>query len=221
MQIQLTEKEQRTIEEFSEKIDLGNEVQIAQYGSVGQKKTASLSNHILEKMQDQEFPEVKKVLEDLETLTAELEKEEAEEQKFCFVKKNEKKSLEQKIRLEKMNIQLDKISDKLLLQQDELIKAYLLLEKMYEKNQLHYKELTMYLLAGKKKIEKVSGISCEQLEGKLYDLEISKALCLQLAAQLELLQQNHTKLSEKIQCAVHQAIPLWKNRITLLLEKND
>lgn len=219
LQIQLTEAEQKTIEEFSEKIDLNNRAQILQYGSSGQKKAAALSSYILEEIQNAELPDVKKILEELEELTTELEKEEIAERKQNFLKKSEKKCLEQKLKFERMSIELDKIADELLLLQDELIKKFLLLKKLYEKNQLHYKELTMYIFAGKKTIEKNSGIDCEQLESKLSDLEVSKMLCMQMAAQIELLQQNNGRLSEKIQCAVSQTIPLWKNQIGMLLEK--
>lgn len=204
LQIQLTEEEQKTIEEFSEKIDLNDWAQIAQYGSSGQKKAAALSNYILEETNDAELPDVREVLEKLENITAEFEKT---------------KFKKQKLKIEKMSIELDKLADELLLLQDQLIKKNLLLEKLYKKNQLHYKELTMYFLAGKKKIEKTSEGDCEQLANKLNDLEVSKMLCMQMAAQIELLKQNHTKLSEKIQCAVNQTIPLWKNQIVMLLEK--
>ena len=221
LKILLTEEEQKEIEIFSEKIDLENTLKIVQYGVLAQKKAADLSDEILEIVQNGEKDLKKKLVEKIKQLEEKLSKEEFIQDRESFLSKSKKQLSEQKVRLEKLSIELDRISEELQLLQNDLIKEFLRLEKFSGKNQSCCKELMMYILAGKRKIEKVQDQQCGQLEKRLQDLELSKLICTQMEGQLILLQENYQKFSEEIQCEVDQTVPLLKNRMALLLEKID
>lgn len=214
MQIQFTLEEERMIEEFSEKIDLQDKMSLLNYGCAVQKKAASLSSQLLEETLEEKAADLRSVLEKLQEMISELEQE---DRKKPFFMQEEKFSTERKLKLEKTNLELNRMTDELLLLQSDLQKEVLLLGKLQEKNERYHKELTMYLLAGKKKVENESVVKCDQFEKKLYDLEVSQMLCLQLEAQICMLQKNYAKLYEEIQCAVNQTIPFCKNQMAMIM----
>ena len=238
----LTPEEQKIVDDFAAKIDVENTTQILQYGAGTQKKMADFSDTALANVRTQDLGEVG----DLITyVVGELKGFDAEEEKglFGFFRKQVNKLDVMKTRYAKAEANVEKISDALQKHQVRLMKDSAVLDKMYEQNLAYFKELTMYILAGKQKLEQVragklrqleetaqrTGLAedaqaardlsekCLRFEKKIHDLELTRAISIQTAPQIRMIQNNDTVMVEKIQTTLVNTIPLWKNQMVLAL----
>ena len=240
----LTEAEQKMVDDFSEKIDLNDSGIVLQYGSAAQKKIADFSDNALEGVRTKDLGEVGNMIIDL---VAELKgfNIEPEEKKgfFSIFKKAGSGIAKLKTKYDKAEVNVDRITDVLEDHQNQLLTDIVMLDKMYENNISYFKELTMYILAGKKKLEqerattlieleekaKTSGLAedaqaandfanlCDRFEKKLHDLEMTRTISIQMAPQIRLIQNGDTLMAEKIQSTINNTIPLWKNQMVLAL----
>ena len=240
----LTEAEQKMVDDFSEKIDLNDSGIVLQYGSAAQKKIADFSDNALEGVRTKDLGEVGNMITDL---VAELKgfNIEPEEKKgfFSIFKKAGSGIAKLKTKYDKAEVNVDRITGVLEDHQNQLLTDIVMLDKMYENNISYFKELTMYILAGKKKLEqerattlieleekaKTSGLAedaqaandfanlCDRFEKKLHDLEMTRTISIQMAPQIRLIQNGDTLMAEKIQSTINNTIPLWKNQMVLAL----
>lgn len=240
----LTEAEQKMVDDFSEKIDLNDSGIVLQYGSAAQKKIADFSDNALEGVRTKDLGEVGNMIIDL---VAELKgfNIEPEEKKgfFSIFKKAGSGIAKLKTKYDKAEVNVDRITDVLEDHQNQLLTDIVMLDKMYENNLSYFKELTMYILAGKKKLEqerattlieleekaKTSGLAedaqaandfanlCDRFEKKLHDLEMTRTISIQMAPQIRLIQNGDTLMAEKIQSTINNTIPLWKNQMVMAL----
>ena len=238
----LTPEEQRMVDEFAAKIDVENTAQILQYGAGAQKKMADFSDAALANVRTQDLGEVGDLITDV---VGELQGMDAEEQKgiFGFFRKQANKLEAMKTRYAKAEANVEKIADALQQHQVRLLKDSAVLDKMYEQNLAYFKELTMYILAGKQKLEQVqngklrelqetaqrTGLAedaqaardlaekCQRFEKKIHDLELTRTISIQTAPQIRMIQNNDTVMVEKIQPTLVNTIPLWKNQMVIAL----
>ena len=238
----LTPAEQKMVEDFAAKIDIENTNQILQYGAGTQKKMADFSNTALENVKTQDLGEVGDLISGV---VGELKNFDVEEDRgfFGFFKKQSSKIENMKNKYAKAEVNVEKITDALEQHQVRLMKDSAMLDKMYEQNLNYFKELTMYILAGKKKLEEtrngklpelqnkaaISGLpedaqvakdldeKCNRFEKKLHDLELTRTISMQTAPQIRLIQNNDTSMVEKIQTTIVNTIPLWKSQMVLAL----
>ena len=238
----LTPEEQKIVDDFAAKIDVENTTQILQYGAGTQKKMADFSDTALANVRTQDLGEVGDLITGV---VGELKGLDAEEEKglFGFFRKQANKLELMKTRYAKAEANVEKISDALQQHQVRLLKDSAVLDKMYEQNLAYFKELTMYILAGKQKLEQVRSTKLRQLEEtaqrtglaedaqaardlsekclrfekKIHDLELTRAISIQTAPQIRMIQNNDTVMVEKIQTTLVNTIPLWKNQMVLAL----
>ncbi|MCI5952506.1 MAG: toxic anion resistance protein [Anaerostipes sp.] len=238
----LSEEEQRMVDQFASQIDLKNSTLILQYGAGTQKKMADFSENALEKVRTKDLGEVGNLLSDL---TVELKSFDAgEEKKFLGIfKKASNKITSMKAKYAKVENNVEEIARVLENHQVQLLKDVAILDKMYQLNLTYFKELSMYILAGKKKLSDVrandlmealdrakrSGLpedaqaakdlesSCDRFEKKLHDLELTRMISIQTAPQIRLVQSSDTMMVEKIQSTLVNTIPLWKSQMVLAL----
>ncbi len=238
----LTPEEQKLVADFAARIDIENTNQILQYGAGTQKKMADFSDAALANVKTQELGEAGDLIVEV---VGELRDFDATEEKgiFGFFKKQSNKIEAMKNRYAKAEVNVQKIVDSLQEHQIRLMKDSAMLDKMYQQNLNYYKELTMYILAGKKKLEEVrngrlsqletkaqiSGSAqdaqeakdldskCNRFEKKLHDLELTRTISMQTAPQIRLVQNNDTTMVEKIQTTIVNTIPLWKSQMVLAL----
>ena len=238
----LTLEEQKLVADFAARIDIENTNQILQYGAGTQKKMADFSDAALANVKTQELGEAGDLIAEV---VGELRDFDATEEKgiFGFFKKQSNKIEAMKNRYAKAEVNGQKIVDSLQEHQIRLMKDSAMLDKMYQQNLNYYKELTMYILAGKKKLEEVrngrlsqleskaqiSGSAqdaqeakdldskCNRFEKKLHDLELTRTISMQTAPQIRLVQNNDTTMVEKIQTTIVNTIPLWKSQMVLAL----
>ena len=238
----LTAEEQEMVDSFASKIDVENTAQIMQYGAGTQKKMADFSDEALKNVKSQDLGEVGDLLTDV---VGELRGFDAEEEKglFGFLKKQANKIENLKNKYDKAEANVEKIMDSLEKHQIRLLKDSAMLDKMYQQNLLYFKELSMYILAGKKKLAevretqlkdleekaRVSGLpedaqaakdldsKCSRFEKKIHDLELTRMISLQTAPQIRLVQNNDIMMAEKIQTTLVNTIPLWKSQMVLAL----
>jgi len=242
-QINLTEEELKTVDDFSDKIDLNDSAIILQYGAACQKKIAEFSDNALAGVRTKDLGETSDMIADL---VAELKGFDATEEEKGFLgifKKAGGQAARLKARYDKAENNIDMITGKLEAHQNQLLKDIIMLDKMYETNLDYFKELTMYIMAGKKKLEaerattlpamkakaEQSGLThdaqaandyaamCDRFEKKLHDLELTRTISVQMAPQIRLIQNNDAVMSEKIQSTINNTIPLWKNQMVLAL----
>ena len=240
----LSPEEQAQVDSFSEKIDLNDSVIILQYGAACQKKIAAFSDTALEGVRTKDLGETGDMIADLVTELKGFSVDEEDNGGFLgFFKKAGNKIAKLKARYDKAEINIDKIVAELEGHQNQLLKDIIMLDKMYAANLTYFKELTMYILAGKKKLEAERAVTipelkrkaeasgeandaqaandyaqmCERFEKKLYDLELTRTISIQMAPQIRLIQNNNTLMSEKIQSTINNTIPLWKNQMVLAL----
>ena len=233
-QVNLTPEEQDMVDQFAEKIDITNSQQVLQYGSACQKKIGDFSEAALSKVSTKDLGEVGDMIT---SLIGELKSFDAgEEEKkgiLGFFKKKGDQLDAMKMKYNKAETNVEKIQSMLEGHQVQLLKDIAMLDKMYDLNMAYFKELSMYILAGKKKLAEVranelqqamdkaktSGLpdQCERFEKKLYDLELTRNISLQMGPQIRLLQNNDTMMAEKIQSTIVNTIPLWKNQMVLAL----
>ena len=238
----LTDAERKQVEEFAKKIDLSNTNAIMEYGGGVQKKMADFSDSALENVRTKDLGEVGDMLTSVVT---EL-KSFGEEEEKGFVakfKKPAKKRDVMKANYAKAEVNVNKVAETLKTHQVGLMKDVAMLDKMYEANLQYYKELTMYIVAGKKKLADVranelpaleakareSGLpedaqrakdladQCLRFEKKIYDLELTRQISIQTAPQIRMIQSNNTLMTEKIQSTIVNTIPLWKNQMVLAM----
>ena len=243
-EVRLTPEEQAMVDSFAEKIDITNSQQVLQYGSACQKKIGDFSEAALSKVSTKDLGEVGDMITDL---IGELKSFDANEEQqkgiLGFFKKKGDQLDNLKTKYSKAETNVENIQSMLEGHQVQLLKDIAMLDKMYDLNMAYFKELSMYILAGKKKLAEVranelqqamdkaktSGLpedaqaardladQCERFEKKLYDLELTRNISLQMGPQIRLLQNNNTMMAEKIQSTIVNTIPLWKNQMVLAL----
>ena len=240
----LTAEEQKVVNDFAEQIDLTNSSQILQYGAASQKKVADFSGAALENIRTKDLGEIGDMLTNLVgTLKDFNADEEQSKGLFGFFKKTANQLETFKAKYAKAESNVDKIEAMLQDHQVQLLKDIAMLDKMYEMNLVYFKELSMYILAGKKKLADVranelpalvakaqaSGLPedaqaakdlddmCTRFEKKLYDLELTRNISVQMSPQIRLIQSNDTMMAEKIQTSIVNTIPLWKSQMVLAL----
>jgi len=240
---QLTEEERKVVDEFSKKIDITNSSLVLQYGAAAQKNIASFSENALNSVKTKDLGEIG---DDLTELVNELKGFDAEEEKkglFSFFKKpvDAMENLKTKYTSAEKNV--DKIVQALEAHQITLMKDVAMLDQMYALNEKYYKELTMYIVAGKKRLADVKTNELEEIrrkaeetgspeaaqeyndfvnlinrfEKKIHDLELTRQISVQMGPQTRLLQNNDTLMIEKIQSSIVNTIPLWKSQMVLAL----
>lgn len=238
----LTPEEQKMVNDFATKIDIENTNQILQYGAGTQKKMADFSDTALENVKTQDLGEIGELISNV---VGELKDFDVQEEGkfFGFFRKQTSKIENLKNKYDKAQANVEKIADSLQQHQVRLMKDSAMLDKMYEQNLNYFKELTMYILAGKKKLEEtrngklaemknkavLSGLpedaqaardldeKCSRFEKKLHDLELTRTIAMQTAPQIRLIQNNDTVMVEKIQTTIVNTIPLWKSQMVLAL----
>lgn len=238
----LSPEERAAVDQFAAQIDLTNSTMIMQYGAGTQKKMADFSESALENVKTKDLGEVGDLLADV---VRELKNFDEEEEKgfLGIFKKTSNKLQAMKAKYAKAETNVTQISKVLESHQVQLLKDVAILDKMYELNLTYFKELTMYILAGKKKLKEVrettlaqlvekaqmTGLAedaqaardldgmCTRFEKKLHDLELTRTISMQTAPQIRLVQGNDTQMVEKIQSTLVNTIPLWKSQMVLAL----
>ena len=242
-QVKLSPEEERMVEEFASKIDIGNSQAILSYGVGSQKKIADFSENALERVRTKDLGEIGDMLAGVVGEIRSLESEDEEKGLFGLFKKTGNKLANMKAKYDKVETNVNNIAKVLEDHQVTLMKDVLMLDKMYELNMNYYKELSMYILAGKKRLERANNIELPALikkadesrlpedtqkakdfsqminrfEKKIYDLELTKTVSLQMAPQIRLIQNNDSMMSDKIQSTIVNTIPLWKNQMVIAI----
>lgn len=241
---QLTPEEQKMVTEFAKKIDLTDTNMVLQFGSGAQKKIADFSSSALSNVRTKDMGEVGNMLTDLVVELKGIElKPEEKKGFFGFLKKTNNQIATLKTKYDKAEVNVDKICTMLENHQIQLMKDIAMLDKMYEQNLNYFKEVSMYILAGKEKLESVrqneleaayekarlSGLpedaqaandlanQCNRFEKKLHDLELTRMISIQMGPQVRLIQNNDSQMVEKIQSSLVNTIPLWKSQMVLAL----
>lgn len=243
--VNLSEEELKTVEDFAEKIDFSNANVIMQYGVACQKKISEFADSALDNVRTKDLGEVGDMIANLVTELQGFDPDKVEKKKGLFSwfrkKKTDLKTLNAKYDTTEANV--NKIVEVLEGQQNQLLTDVVLLDNMYDSNTTYFKELTMYILAGKKKLESEengklaelrktaenSGLAedaqkandyaalCDRFDKKLTDLELTRTISMQMAPQIRLIQNSDVLMSEKITSIVNNTIPLWKNQMVLAL----
>ena len=241
--IQLTEAEQKAVDEFKEKIDITDTNVIMQYGASCQKKIADFSDSALEGVKTKDLGEVSGMITDLVTELKGFSLEPQKKGLFGFFKKVPVSIEKIKAEYASADTNIDKIVESLETHQNTLSKDVVMLDKLYEANLGYFKELSMYIMAGKAKLEEEragrlqelkakaeqSGLPedaqaandfaalCDRFEKKLFDLELTRTISIQMAPQIRMIQNNDVLMVERIQSTINNTIPLWKNQMVLAL----
>ena len=239
----LSEEERKIVDDFARQIDIRNSAAILQYGAGTQKKMADFSEDALEKVRTKDLGEVGDLLENVVTELKNFDAEEERKGIMGFFKKGANKLETMKNKYSKAEANVNKIVETLEKHQIQLMKDAAIMDKMYALNLNYFKELSMYILAGKKKLEEIrstelpqlmskaqaSGLPedaqaakdldslCERFEKKIHDLELTRMIAVQTAPQIRLVQGNDTLMAEKIQSTIVNTIPLWKSQMVIAL----
>ena len=239
----LSPEEQKMVDDFAEKIDVTNSQMVLQYGAATQKKIGDFSETALDKVRTKDLGETGEMIASLVTELKGFDAQEESKGIFGFFKKAGSGIEAMKAKYAKTEANVEKIEAVLEGHQVQLLKDVAMLDKMYQMNMLYFKELTMYILAGKKKLKQVregelqaamdkaraSGLPedaqaardladmCDRFEKKLYDLELTRNVSIQMGPQIRLIQNNDTMMAEKIQTSIVNTIPLWKSQMVLAL----
>ncbi|WP_333648267.1 toxic anion resistance protein [Lacrimispora sp.] len=242
----LTPEEEKQVADFAAKIDLKDSNLVLQYGAGAQKKIADFSESALDNVKSKDLGEVGQMLSQVVTELKGFEIEEEDKGFFGLFKKGTNRLEGMKAKYAKAETNVNQICKVLQNHQIQLLKDVALLDKMYDLNTVYFKELTMYILAGKRKLEKVrreelpvlmdkagkSGLPedaqaandlasmCGRFEKKLHDLELTRMISIQMAPQIRLVQNNDTLMTEKIQSTLVNTIPLWKSQMVLAIGIN-
>ncbi len=245
-EVVLTPEEQKMVDDFAAQIDLRNTQMILRYGAGSQKKIADFSENALNSVRTKDMGEIGKMLGDVVSELKGFEMEEEEKGFLGFFKKSGNKIENLKIKYDKAEANINKICKVMENHQVTLLKDVAMLDKMYELNLNYFKELSMYILAGKQKLTQArtaelpallkkaeqSGLPedtqaandfasmCERFEKKIYDLELTRTISMQMAPQIRLIQSNDTAMSEKIQSTLVNTIPLWKSQMVIAIGLN-
>lgn len=240
----LSPEEQKMVDDFAEKIDITNSQMVLQYGAASQKKLSDFSETALSRVKTKDMGETGELITGL---IAELQDFDANAEQpkgiLGFFKKAGNNIEQLKTRYESADKNVERIRAQLEDHQVTLMKDITMLDKMYQLNLVYFKELTMYIMAGKKKLESVRSNElkaaqekaqrtqlpedaqaardladlCDRFEKKLYDLELTRNVSIQMGPQIRLIQSNDTMMAEKIQTTIVNTIPLWKNQMVLAL----
>lgn len=239
----LTPEEKKIVDDFSSQIDLTKSNLILQYGAGAQKKIADFSESALNNVKTKDLGEVGEMLSSVVMELKSFDADEEEKGILGFFKKTSNKLTAMRTKYDKAEANVNKICKVLETHQIQLLKDIAMLDKMYDLNKAYFKELSMYVLAGKKKLEKVreeelpvlmdkstrSGLPedaqavndlvaiCNRFEKKIHDLELTRMISIQMAPQIRLVQGNDTLMAEKIQSTIVNTIPLWKGQMVLAL----
>lgn len=239
----LSAEERKIVDDFARQIDIRNSAAILQYGAGTQKKMADFSEDALEKVRTKDLGEVGDLLENVVTELKNFDAEEERKGIMGFFKKGANKLEAMKNKYSKAEANVNKIVETLEKHQIQLMKDAAIMDKMYVLNLNYFKELSMYILAGKKKLEEIrstelpqlmakaqaSGLPedaqaakdldslCERFEKKIHDLELTRMIAVQTAPQIRLVQGNDTLMAEKIQSTIVNTIPLWKSQMVIAL----
>ncbi len=242
----LTDDEKQTIDNFVSQIDLYNSGSVMQFGAGIQKKIADFSETALDKVQTKDLGEIGDMLSDVVSELKSFDVQEEQKGLFSFFKKSANKLTVLQAKYDKAENNVNKIVEALEEAQITLIKDVAMLDKMYDLNLTYFKELSMYILAGKKKLVKAQNEElpaliekskqtnlpedaqrandfaglCNRFEKKIHDLELTRAISLQMAPQIRLVQNNDTLMADKIQSTIVNTIPLWKSQMVLALGIN-
>jgi len=240
----LSPAEQKAVLDFAEKIDLSNSGVVLQYGAAAQKNIANFSESTLNAVRTKDMGELGDMVSDLVAQLKGFSAEEEEKKGFLGMFKKASNNLQNmKIKYDKAEANVDKIAEQLEQHQVVLMKDVALLDQMYEKNLEYFKQLSMYILAGEKKLAderattlqelyakaQASGLPedaqaandyaalCDRFEKKLYDLKLTRQISIQMGPQIRMIQNNDTLMTEKIQTSLVNTIPLWKSQMVLAL----
>ena len=240
---ELTEEEKKMVMDFASQIDIENSQAVLQYGAGSQKKIADFSESALSRVRTKDLGEVGQILSSVVTELRSLEEGEEEKGLFGIFKKTGNKIANLKVKYDKAEVNINKISKVLEEHQITLLKDIAMLDKMYELNLKYFKELSMYILAGKERLRRAtqeelpqllekaqkSGLPedsskardfyelCARFERKIHDLELTRAISLQMAPQIRLIQSNDSTMSDKIQSTLVNTIPLWKSQMVIAI----
>ena len=240
---ELSPQERQQVAQFASKIDLNNSQMILQYGAGTQKKMADFSESALKNVRTKDMGEVGDLLSSVVVELKSFDVEEEEKGIKGLFRRSSNRVTAMKAKYDKAEVNVNKICDVLEGHQVQLLKDIAMLDKMYDTNLTYFKELSMYILAGKEKLQEVrdgelqqliqkaqaSGLpedaqaardledKCTRFEKKLYDLELTRTISIQTAPQIRLVQNNDTMMAEKIQSTIVNTIPLWKSPMVLAL----
>ncbi len=239
----LTEADQKMVDDFSEKIDITQTDIIMSYGSDAQKKVADFSTNALNDVKTKDLGQIGDMISDLVVELKGFEIDNQEKGIKGWFKKSANKVQGLKAKYDKAEVNVNKICDLLEGHQIQLLKDIALLDELYDKNEINKKELTMYILAGQKKLKYAQEVELPKLvataqqtgltedsqrandyanlinrfEKKLHDLELTRMISIQMAPQIRLIQNNDTLMAEKIQSTLVNTIPLWKSQMVIAL----
>ena len=239
----LSDAERKMVNDFAEKIQIGNSNLVLQYGSGAQKKIADFSETALNNVRTKDMSEVGEMLTNVVVELKKFNVDEEEKGLFSFFKRSGNKISTYKAKYSSAEANVNRICNVLEDHQVQLMKDIAMLDKMYELNKVYFKELSMYILAGKKKLAEVESTElpaaqekarrtglpedaqaandlsamCNRFEKKLHDLELTRTISIQMAPQIRLIQNNDTLMTEKIQSTLVNTIPLWKSQMVLAL----
>jgi len=239
-----TEAERKMISDFSEKIDITDSAAVLGFGSSAQKKISDFSDSALGGVRNKDFGEVGQMITGLIDQLKEMNDDAKDEGGFLGLFKNTKRKIEAlKTKYEKVEDSVNRITDNLQQHQITLLKDVALFDNLYEVNMTYFKELSMYILAGKKKLQYEQTVTlkalqekaaqsglpedaqaandfaekCVRFERKIHDLELTRMVSIQMAPQIRLVQNNDTMMAEKIQTVIMNTIPLWKSQMVIAL----
>lgn len=239
----LSDAERKMVNDFAEKIQISNSNLVLQYGSGAQKKIADFSETALNNVRTKDMSEVGEMLTNVVVELKKFNVDEEEKGLFSFFKRSGNKISTYKAKYSSTEANVNRICNVLEDHQVQLMKDIAMLDKMYELNKVYFKELSMYILAGKKKLAEVESTElpaaqekarrtglpedaqaandlsamCNRFEKKLHDLELTRTISIQMAPQIRLIQNNDTLMTEKIQSTLVNTIPLWKSQMVLAL----
>lgn len=246
LEVVLTTEEQRMVDNFAAQIDLTNTQMVMQYGAGSQKKIADFSETALNSVRTKDMGEVGDMLTEVVAQLKDFDDDEDEKGFLGFFKKSSNKLATMKAKYDKAEVNINRICQALEQHQITLLKDVAMLDKMYELNLNYFKELSMYILAGKQKLEQATKVElpallekarqsglpedtqaakdfsqmCNRFEKKIHDLELTRMVSLQMAPQIRMIQSNDTAMSDKIQSTLVNTIPLWKNQMVIAIGLN-
>ncbi len=239
-----SEAERKMIDDFSEKIDITDSTTILGFGASAQKKIADFSDSALSGVRNKDFGETGEMITKLIGQLKDMNEDAEDDGGFLGLFKNTKRKIENlKVKYDKVEASVTDITDTLQQHQITLLKDVAMFDNLYEVNMTYFKELSMYILAGKKKLDHEQNVTlkelkdkaaatglpedaqaandfaeqCVRFERKLHDLELTRMVSIQMAPQIRLVQNNDTMMAEKIQTVIMNTIPLWKSQMVIAL----
>lgn len=241
---QLTEAEKKAVDDFISKVDITNPDHVLLFGADAQKKIADFSQTALDAVKTQETGEVGKMLVDLVAELKGFQKDSEEPRGLSrLFSKAEDKLTRMKARYAKVSVNVESIASSLEAYQAQLLKDIAMFDRLYEQNSIYFRQLTLYIIAGEKKLKQVRetelkalrekaaatgdpmdaqkandlAAQCDRFEKKLYDLKLTRQVAIQMAPQIRLLQNNDSLLVERIQSTLSNTLPLWKSQMVIAL----